>query len=655
MDYWIGGLYGAQTRHGLLRLIHGVGVANLYIKPQRLHFFDQDVEGLGDAGFKAVVAFHDALVDPGAPLDVVGFDGEEFLERVGGAVGFHGPDFHFAEALAAVLGFAAQRLLRDEGIRTDGASVNLIRHEMAELHHIDVANHDLLVELLAGAAIEEIGFAVLGQAGLFEIATNLFLFDAVEDRSGISEAEQFGRPAQVRFQHLADVHTRRHAQRVEDDVHRRSIGEERHVFFGDDFGDDAFIAVTACHLVTHRELALRGDIDFDRLDDTAIGAFAGFGALDLFVVLHLDVVELLFEAADDFVDFVADGRGIDFDAVINHRQFAQQGLGDLAVGGDDDFARLAVDDVEWNFLAEQDVAERLGELLAQLIDFLFIFLFDFFGVALLLGGVHFGFFVGLLFGGDFYVHDNAIGARGNLEGGVFYVSGFLAEDGAQQAFFGSQLGLALGRDFADQDVAGMDLRADADNAIGTQVFERLVTEIGDVPSDFLGPELGVAGADFEFIDMDRGEDVVFDDAFADENGVLEVVAVPRHEGDEHVAAEGQFSALGARTIGDDLAFFDRLALVDDDLLVDAGRGVGAHEFADLIDPNALGGIVFKLLFAVGQFSVLGNDNLASGKRGDFAGLLGDNDGAGIAGDPFFQAGGDQRRFRHQQWHGLGLP
>jgi len=31
------------------------------------------------------------------------------------------------------------------------------------------------------------------------------------------------------------------------------------------------------------------------------------GALDFLVVLHLEVVELLFEAADDFVDFVANG------------------------------------------------------------------------------------------------------------------------------------------------------------------------------------------------------------------------------------------------------------------------------------------------------------------------------------------------------------
>jgi len=73
--------------------------------------------------------------------------------------------------------------------------------------------------------------------------------------------------------------------------------------------------------------------DFDRLDDAALGGLAGFGALDFFVVLHLDVIELLFEGADDFVDLVADGRGINLDAVINAGQLAQQGLGDFAMAG----------------------------------------------------------------------------------------------------------------------------------------------------------------------------------------------------------------------------------------------------------------------------------------------------------------------------------
>ena len=66
------------------------------------------------------------------------------------------------------------------------------------------------------------------------------------------------------------------------------------------------------------------------------------------------------------------GRRIDLDVIVDRRQLAQQRLGDLAVGRDDDFAGLRVDHVERDFFAEQDVGERLGQLLAQLVRLLLV-------------------------------------------------------------------------------------------------------------------------------------------------------------------------------------------------------------------------------------------------------------------------------------------
>ena len=226
---------------------------------------------------------------------------------------------------------------------------------------------------------------MFGQLGLLEVAADFLFLDAVEDRRGELEAEQPGGPAQVGFQHLADVHARRHAQRVQHDVHRRAVRQERHVLFGHDLGHDALVAVAAGHFVADGQFALGGDIDLDRLDDAAVHSLAGFGAFHFLVVLHLQVVELLFEAADDLVDLVADGRGVDLDAVVDLGQLAQERLGDLAVGRDDDFAGLAVDDVERDFFAEQDVAQGLGQLLAQFVGLLLVLLLDLLGVALGLG------------------------------------------------------------------------------------------------------------------------------------------------------------------------------------------------------------------------------------------------------------------------------
>ena len=66
-------------------------------------------------------------------------------------------------------------------------------------------------------------------------------------------AERVSGPAKVRFEDLSDVHTRRHTERVEDDLDRRSIGEVRHILFRQNAGDDTLVTVTAGHLVTDRE------------------------------------------------------------------------------------------------------------------------------------------------------------------------------------------------------------------------------------------------------------------------------------------------------------------------------------------------------------------------------------------------------------------
>ena len=124
---------------------------------------------------------------------------------------------------------------------------------------------------------------------------------------------------------------------------------------------------------------------------------------------------------------------------------------------------------------------------------------------------------------------------------VAHVAGLLAEDRAQQLLLRRQLGLALRRDLADQDVARLDLGADAHDARLVEVLEGLLADVRDVARDLFLAELGVARDALELLDVDRGEDVVLDQALADEDRVLEVVAAPRHERDEHVLAERELA------------------------------------------------------------------------------------------------------------------
>ena len=118
---------------------------------------------------------------------------------------------------------------------------------------------------------------------------------------------------------------------------------------------------------------------------------------------------------------------------------------------------------------------------------------------------------------------------------------------------GRQLGLALRRDLADEHVAGADLGADADDAAVVEVAEDVVAEVRDVPADLLRPELGVTGIDLVLVDVDRREHVVLHEPLGEDDRVLEVVALPRHQRDEQVLAERELAVIGRRTVGEDRA------------------------------------------------------------------------------------------------------
>ncbi len=82
-----------------------------------------------------------------------------------------------------------------------------------------------------------------------------------------------------------------------------------------------------------------------------IDVVAAFDAIHRTLTLEFELGELVFVARDDLADLVADRRRIDLDVIVNHRQFAQERLGDLAIRRDDDFAGLGVDHIERNFFA----------------------------------------------------------------------------------------------------------------------------------------------------------------------------------------------------------------------------------------------------------------------------------------------------------------
>ena len=161
-----------------------------------------------------------------------------------------------------------------------------------------------------------------------------------------------------------------------------------------------------------------------------------------------------------------------------------------------------------------------------------------------------------------------------------------------------------------------------------------------------GPELGVAGHHLEFLDVDRGEDVVLHDPLGEQDRVFEVVAVPRHERDQHVAAERELAELGRGTVGDDVALLDLIAHLHQRTLVDAGVLVGALELHQPVDVDARLG---RIGLAGGADDDTGGVDLI-----DHAGAARGDRGAGVTGHHAFHAGADERRLGANQRHRLAL-
>jgi hypothetical protein len=142
------------------------------------------------------------------------------------------------------------------------------------------------------------------------------------------------------------------------------------------------------------------------------------------------------------------------------------------------------------------------------------------------------------------------------------------------------------------------------------------------------------------LDVDRRQHVVLDEPLGDDDRVLVVVALPGHERDEQVLAQGELALVGRRAVGEHVADLDRVALVDQRLLVDAGALVRPAELREAV------GLATDLLVV--------DDDEVTRHLGDGAVVLGEDEVARVTRGASLDAGADVGRGRPQQRHGLAL-
>ncbi|CDC97772.1 uncharacterized protein BN576_00508 [Alistipes sp. CAG:268] len=235
-----------------------------------------------------------------------------------------------------------------------------------------------------------------------------------------------------------------------------------------------------------------------------------------------------------------------------------------------------------------------------------------------------------------------------LERSVLHVAGLVAEDRAQELLLGRRIALALRGDLTDEDVARVDVGADADDTVGVEVLRGILRNVRDVRRELLDTALRVAHLHDVLIDVHRREDVLTLDALRDHNGILEVVTLPGHVGHLQVAAQGQLAVLRRVALGDDLTLGHLVAREHrrtqryGGILVRtavARQHVGRHLRIERGEDLVLGTLVLDL-----DLRGVGEDDLAV--------ALGDDLDAAIRDHVLLDTRADDRGFGGHQGHGL---
>ena len=181
--------------------------------------------------------------------------------------------------------------------------MDLVVDQVAQLQDVALADRDGLTELLACTAIveprltgagklrhelETSKIAVLFLVHVHEVAVrlldnvrDLLLGSAVEYRRCNVHRTSYDlvglfcvrpaplrRPTKVAFEQLANVHTRRNAQRIQDDVDRSTVCKIRHVLDWQDARDNTLVTMTTRKLVALLDLTLLSNEHAHELVDT---------------------------------------------------------------------------------------------------------------------------------------------------------------------------------------------------------------------------------------------------------------------------------------------------------------------------------------------------------------------------------------------------
>ena len=241
---------------------------------------------------------------------------------------------------------------------------------------------------------------------------------------------------------------------------------------------------------------------------------------------------------------------------------------------------------------------------------------------------------------DLNITNDTIGTVWYAKRSITHFTRFISEDSVQETFFSWKVFLTLRCYFTYKDITFFNLSTDTDNTHFVKVFKGIFTNVWNFTSDFFRPKLCIACFWFVFFKVDRCIDIVFNQAFAHDNGILEVVTFPSHVGNDWVLSKRHFSIFHRRSVSDEIAFFNDIANFNKRALVVSSTWVWTTEFLDVVNVQWT---IFTTNFYLVSICV-----------SNFTIILSNHSRSRVVGCLVFHTSTNVRCLRIDQWHSLTL-
>ena len=160
---------------------------------------------------------------------------------------------------------------------------------------------------------------------------------------------------------------------------------------------------------------------------------------------------------------------------------------------------------------------------------------------------------------------------------------FFTKDSTKKTFFRCWISFTFWCDFTNEQVSIFNLSTNTDDTVFVQVFEGFITNIWNFACNFFRAKLCIACFWFILFDSNRCINVIFNQTFRHDDGILEVITFPSHISNEWVLTKRHFPIFHWWAITNDVACFNFITKFRKWTLVIWSSWVWTAVFHDVID------------------------------------------------------------------------